>query len=110
MSRRKINIVGKCSTKRNGHNALFHVKCPKGGREGIAVTAYGYRDLPMGFGVVGKKFIVDCARQKFYGGFCMDCGKEGDFILNRKPTFKTKMPRAINRKLQEKREQLAGRS
>lgn len=87
-----MNLVsaGKCELKKK---VVHHVDCPKGGRDGIAVTGYGFRDLPIGFGGRNGKLVVDCARQKFYSGWCMDCHKEGRFILNRKATLKTKIIR-----------------
>jgi hypothetical protein len=99
MKRRKAfkKAIGMCKMR---DNALYHIACPKGGHSGIAIDGYGYRDLPLGFGFRGNRFVVDCARQRIYIGFCMDCQAEGDFILNRKATLKTKTPRSINRRLQ----------
>ena len=78
-----------------GTKDIRHVEC--GGE--ICVGASGTRRLPSGLGFRGDKFVVDYVEHKFYNGFCLECGKEGDFIKSGKGKVITRTPRAINKKL-----------
>lgn len=86
-----------------GHPDVRHVGC--GGQ--LAISGEGYRQLPTGFGFgeAGTKdqgkFVIDVVRYPTYGGFCLKCRAEGDFVrIDKKGKKVRTRPRSINRKLQ----------
>ncbi len=92
--------AGKCK-RTNGD--VRHTDCKKGGKKGgaIAVTGEGHGNMRIGFGFRGSKFVVDLVRQKVYTGFCMNCHKEGQFVVEGKGRIVTKTPRSINNKIRQ---------
>lgn len=55
------------------------------------------KQLPIGFGFRGGKFVVDAVRAKYVSGFCEGCKADGLFLLQAKAV--TKVPRKINSKI-----------
>lgn len=76
--------------KRRG-NEYFHKFC--GGE--LAITARGYRRLPLGFGFAGgdSRFRVDYVNQPLVKGFCLKCGAKGEFAGKVRKRVYTKFPK-----------------
>ena len=48
--------------------------CPCGGQ--LMFGGSGWRELPVGFGFRGSRFVVDKVRYYGYFGQCLQCGKQ----------------------------------
>lgn len=88
----KTYVIGKVIGKTD-------VRCKCGGQ--VAVEASGWRQVPIGFGFRGGKFVIDSGRYFGYFGFCMGkCRASNVFAPTGKKRLVTKTPRGINAKLE----------
>ncbi len=75
------------------------IRCPKCKGQ-VMVDGTGWRQLPVGFGFRGDKFVVDAVR---YHGYDCECPKHGRVFAWHTKKLITKEPKGIAKKLKAAR-------
>ena len=76
-----------------------NIRCPKC-KEQVMVDGTGWRQIPIGFGFRGSRFVVDAGR--YYGYEC-ECPKHGRVFAWHTKKLITKEPKSIAKKLAKAR-------